>query len=99
MKGFTLRRLARRALPLVILVPALAARAAPDLVVHNGRIVTADAGFSTHPAMAVEDGKVVALGADAEILAARGPGTTVVDLRGRTVMPGLIDSTSTPPPP
>ena len=92
MKGLLRRHIARRVLFVAVLAPTLTAHGAPDLIVHNGRIVTADAGFSIYPAMAVENGKVIAAGADAEILPTRGAGTTIVDLRGRTVLPGLIDS-------
>ena len=51
----------------------------PDLIVHNGKIVTVDAGFSVAQAMAVKDGKIVAVGRDTEVLAAKGTGTAVVD--------------------
>jgi len=77
---------------LVLTVAKTSAAAAPDLIVHHGKIVTADAPFSIHAAMAVERGKVAALGADDVILATKGAGTTVVDLGGHTVLPGLIDS-------
>ena len=68
------------------------ARAAPDLIVHNGRIVTADPQFSVADAMAIESGKVIAVGASHDLLRTKGPSTTLLDLRGRTVLPGLIDS-------
>src|SRR5262245_53771676 len=63
-----------------------------DLIVHDGKIVTVDHAFSIHEAMAVREGRIVKLGSDAEVLELRGPKTDVVNLRGRTVMPGLIDS-------
>ena len=81
--------------PVVALLATLLpvpAHAAPELIVHNGKIITVDAQFSIRQAMAVEGGKITAVGSDAEVLATRGPATTVVDLRGRTVLPGLIDS-------
>jgi predicted amidohydrolase YtcJ len=71
---------------------AAANGAAPDLIVHNGRIVTVDPSFSIAQAMSVNDGRIAAVGADAAILATRGEGTSVIDLGGRTVLPGLIDS-------
>jgi len=71
---------------------AISAGAAPDLIVHGGRVVTVDAAFSIHEAMAVEGDRIVRAGANAEVLAMRGPRTEVLDLAGRTVIPGLIDS-------
>ncbi|MEQ1862547.1 MAG: amidohydrolase [Chthoniobacteraceae bacterium] len=65
---------------------------AADLIVHHAKILTADDAFSTHSAMAVEKGRIVKLGGDAEILALKTPDTKVLDLGGRTVLPGLIDS-------
>jgi predicted amidohydrolase YtcJ len=78
----------------LVLTPAVAlsADAAPDLIVHNGHIVTVDRAFSVRRAMSVRDGKIVAVGEDREILATKGPATTVLDLGGKTVLPGLIDS-------
>jgi len=66
--------------------------AEPDLIVHGCRVVTVDAAFSIHEAMAVEDGKITRLGRSAELLAMRGSRTEVLDLAGRMVIPGLIDS-------
>jgi predicted amidohydrolase YtcJ len=63
-----------------------------DLILHNGKIVTVDSAFSVRQAVAVKAGRIVAVGSDAAVLRERGPGTTVVDLRGRTVLPGLFDS-------
>ena len=63
-----------------------------DLILHNGKIVTVDAKFSIVQAVAVKDGKITAAGANAAVLAERGAGTRVVDLHGRTVLPGLFDS-------
>lgn len=72
-------------------VPLLAA-AAPDTIFLQGRIVTVDPVFSIHEAMAVEAGRISAVGTRAEIEELRGARTRVVDLQGRTVLPGLIDS-------
>ena len=77
----------------VLVLLAVTVRAAPpDLVVHNCRIVTVDAGFSVHQAMSVEGGRIVAVGRDADVLATKGPQTALLDLGGKTVLPGLIDS-------
>ena len=72
----------------------------PELIVHNAKIVTMDdPSFQpnvgrTVQAMAVRQGKVLALGTDAEILQLAGPNTRRIDARGRTVIPGLINTHS-----
>ncbi len=76
---------------LSITFPAFAAEPA-DLIVHNGRVLTVDAKFSAAQAVAVHGGKIVAVGADADVLKLQGPATTVIDAKGKTVLPGLIDS-------
>lgn len=63
-----------------------------DLILHNGRIHTVDRDRPTASAVAVRDGRFVAVGDDATAMAQRGPATRVIDLRGRTVIPGLNDS-------
>jgi predicted amidohydrolase YtcJ len=63
---------------------------APDTILLNGKIVRYDA--EPAQALAVRDGKIAALGGTGEIRALAGPGTRVIDLAGRTVLPGLIDS-------
>ena len=63
-----------------------------DLIFHNGRIVTVDPGIGDVAALAVRVGRVEAVGSDAEVLLLRGPDTHVVDLGGRTVVPGLTDN-------
>jgi hypothetical protein len=64
----------------------------PELVVLNAKVVTADDRFSLQQAVAVRDGKVLAVGSTDQIRTLAGPGTRVVDAGGRTVLPGLIDS-------
>jgi len=71
-------------------LPALSQ--APDSILINGKILTVDEQFSTREAIATRDGKIAALGATAEIRKLAGPQTRVIDLEGRTVIPGLIDS-------
>lgn len=64
-----------------------------DLILYHGKIVTADAAFSVREAIAVRAERIVALGSSRDVLAAeRGVHTKVIDLQGRTVLPGLIDS-------
>lgn len=63
-----------------------------DMVLVNGKIVTVDKSFSVQEAVAIRDGKILAVGSASSIRALAGPETKVIDLRGRAVIPGLIDS-------
>jgi predicted amidohydrolase YtcJ len=62
------------------------------LALVNGKIVTVDDRFSVASAVAIEGDRVTATGTSADILASAGPEAEVVDLGGRTVIPGLIDN-------
>jgi predicted amidohydrolase YtcJ len=62
----------------------------PDTVLLNGRVVVYEGAPAA--ALAVRDGKIAAVGTSAKIRALAGPATRVIDLGGRTVIPGLIDS-------
>ncbi len=64
----------------------------PDTVLVNGKVVTVDDRFSIHEALAVRDGRIVAVGTTVGIRTLAGPQSRVIDLQGRTVIPGLIDS-------
>ena len=66
--------------------------APPSHVFHNGKIVTVDPEFRIVQAMAIRDGRILAVGSNDEILGLAGSGTERVDLAGKTVLPGLIDS-------
>ena len=68
---------------------------APETVLHNGKIVTVDEDFSIAQAVAIKDGRFVAVGSDSEILALSGANTEVVDLEGKTVLPGFNEIRST----
>jgi hypothetical protein len=59
---------------------------APDLIVHNGKLVTQDDRRSIAQAAAVRGRKFVAVGTDREVLALKGGRTKVVDLNGRTAI-------------
>ncbi len=63
-----------------------------DLVLHGGKVVTVDSGVADGEAIAVLDGKVLAVGTDAEIDAFIGGNTQVIDLAGQLAIPGFIDS-------
>jgi predicted amidohydrolase YtcJ len=78
----------------------MAAAAAPsgsgvknaDLIIRNAKIVTVDKDFEIAQAAAVKDGKFVAVGRDAAVMEWAGPNTKVVDMAGKTVLPGFNDT-------
>ncbi len=78
--------------PFLYLLTAQTQQPAADLVLTNGKIITVDARDSIAQALAVSGGKIVAVGTNDQMKARTGPRTQVVDLRGRTATPGLIDS-------
>ena len=63
-----------------------------DLVLIHGRIATMDAARSFAEAVAVRDGRIVAVGGDVDVARWVGPPTRLIDLRGRTVTPGFGDA-------
>ena len=67
-----------------------AARAA-DIVLHGGRIITVDPRFSLHEAVAIAGNRIAFVGTNAQALELADARTRTIDLRGRAVMPGLID--------
>jgi predicted amidohydrolase YtcJ len=73
---------------------AAAARAErpPDMILFHGRILTVDSRDSIAEALAIRDGKIIAIGNDRDIHRLAGAATRRIDLRGRTATPGLIDS-------
>jgi predicted amidohydrolase YtcJ len=73
-----------------IAVPASAQ--APDAILINGKIITLDSRSMVAMGLAVTDGRITATGSTDDVRKLAGPSTRVIDLRGRTVIPGLIDS-------
>src|SRR5688572_20322215 len=71
---------------------SLAAKAPADVVLRGGKIVTVDKDFSIREAVAIKDGRFLAIGSEREIRPLIGPGTRVIELAGRTVIPGLVDA-------
>ena len=63
-----------------------------DLVLSNGHVYLVDAARSWAQAVAVADGRIVAVGTDAQMSGLIGPHTEVIDLRGRMVLPGFQDA-------
>jgi len=100
------RNLLRRVLPLggLLTIVGVAAwvslssaplqgQAAPaDLILRNGKVLTVDANFTIAQAVAVRGNQIAAVGTDEAVMRLQGPNSRVIDLKGRTVIPGLIDT-------
>ena len=85
----------RRLLALLMLAAIGGAQAAltpADLVLEHGTVLTLDTADHAAQAIAVRDGRIVAVGSDADMAPLIGPHTKVIDLKGRTATPGLIDT-------
>ncbi|HVL69700.1 MAG TPA: amidohydrolase family protein [Vicinamibacterales bacterium] len=63
-----------------------------ELILVNGKILTVDADFTVAEAVAVRNGRILLVGASDAVRQFAGPGTRVIDLQGRSVVPGFIDS-------
>src|ERR1700691_5470501 len=82
-----------KTIALACLLSGLSASAqTPDLILIHGKILTVDAKDSIAQAVAIRQGKIVAVGSDKEILQLAGGKARVIDLHGRTATPGLMDS-------
>jgi hypothetical protein len=79
---------------LVWLAPAAAQ--APDAIYYNGKIITMSPSRPVAQAVAIRANRIAAVGSNAEVRKAAGSGTRLIDLKGRTVLPGLIDSHTHP---
>ena len=64
----------------------------PEIIFRNGQISTLDRANPVASAVAIKDGKFLAVGSDQEIMALAGSGTRVIDLKRRSVLPGLFDN-------
>src|ERR1700730_4789642 len=65
---------------------------APNLILSNGKIITVDERFSIAQAVAIRGDRIVAAGTNQEITQLAGPNTRKIDLKGKAVIPGLIDN-------
>jgi predicted amidohydrolase YtcJ len=63
-----------------------------DLILFNGNVWTGEADAPTAEAVAVRDGRIVLVSGDSRVLLARGPDTDLVDLGGRSLLPGFVDA-------
>src|SRR5215469_16015481 len=79
-------------LAIILLLVSSPAWAQVDTVLINGKILTVDDNFTTREAIAIQGSTIAAVGRTADIRKLAGPKTRVIDLRGRSVIPGLIDS-------
>lgn len=73
-------------------VPGAFAAERADTILLNGKIVTVDQRFSLAQGVAIRGERIIAVGRNADVLEHQGPGTKVIDLKTRTVIPGLIDN-------
>jgi predicted amidohydrolase YtcJ len=77
----------------ILMLPVSATSvASPAVIYHNAVVLTMDVGRPKAEAVAIGDGRILAVGSDQDVLALRRGPTRVVDLGGRTVLPGFIDS-------
>ena len=85
-------------MPLRILMVAVFISTAPayaqeaGVILYHGKIVTADQQFRVVDSIAIRGERIVGIGAREEVARLAGPSTRKIDLRGKTVLPGLIDS-------
>lgn len=66
--------------------------AAPDLILHSGKVITLDKASTVTEAVSVQGGRIAAVGPSPELLRDAGPGTRRIDLAGRAVVPGFFDA-------
>src|SRR5437899_11836315 len=71
--------------------PAAPQPPAADTILVNGHVVTVDSSFSIAEAIAIKDGRFTSVGPTSAVRQLAGPDTRVIDLQGRTVIPGLAD--------
>jgi predicted amidohydrolase YtcJ len=75
-----------------LLLAASGATAAPRLLVINAKVFTADPALPYAQAVAIEDGRILAVGSNEQLRALTGPETRIIDAGGRLVTPGLIEA-------
>ena len=81
------------ALTIAILAnPAIAHAQPADILLIDGKVVTVDDRFTVAQALAIRGQRIVKVGTTADLEPLRGPATRIIDLAGRTVIPGLIDN-------
>ena len=78
--------------PTATALPTMQANLPPDLVLVHGKVLTMDPADRVVQAVAVQGGRIQAVGSDVEIQALAGPETKTIDLAGQVMTPGLIDA-------
>src|SRR5262245_62732999 len=71
--------------------PPLSTAQPADFILKNAKVITVDANFSIAQAIAIAGERIVAVGEDTAMAAHAAPGTRIIDLKGKSVIPGLID--------
>jgi len=71
---------------------AVSVRENADSVMMNGKVITVDKDFSIRQAVAVKDGRIIGVGTNDEVKALIGPNTKVLDIKGKSILPGINDS-------
>jgi len=84
-----------RALRLVLAGAAsvvIAGAQAPDVIYYNANVITMAPGHPTAAALAIRGDRFTAVGANDEVLKTAGPGTRKIDLAGKCIVPGIVES-------
>lgn len=88
----TMKRILTAAALAALAIGGSAQPAPPDTILSNGKIITVDERFTIAQAVAIRGGRIIAVGSNQQIAQLAGPNTRRIDLRGRSVIPGLIDN-------
>ena len=88
----TCRLLGSTAAAALVACATVASAEAPDLILYNGALLTMDDGAPTASALAVTGNRIAAVGDDATVRATAGATTRQIELGGKTVIPGLVDT-------
>src|SRR5690349_13478450 len=90
MQSLIIRAFAIGLIAAALLRPATAQIA--DMILENGKIITVDERFTIAEAIAIRGQRIVTVGRTSELSKLKGPQTQVIDLKGLTLIPGLIDN-------
>ncbi len=82
----------RALIPALFICTATAYTQEATMIFHHGRIITVDKQFRVVDSIAIRGDRIVGIGAREEVAKLAGPNTRQIDLHGKTVLPGLIDS-------
>ena len=77
---------------IAVALPRPATAQIADIVLDNGKVITVDDRFTIAEAIAIRGQRIIAVGPTSELSKFKGPQTQVIDLKGLTVIPGLIDN-------